>query len=42
MLCPLQAHSRELIVCPNHRSFTHFRKWIVGDPKEQSESDELR
>ncbi len=34
MLCPLQAHSRELVVTPNPRSIYWFQEWIVVDPKE--------
>jgi hypothetical protein len=37
MLCPLQAHSRELIVTPNPRLSYWFQEWIAVDPKEHGE-----
>jgi hypothetical protein len=35
MLCPLQAHSRELIVNPKPLIGYSFQEWIAVDPKEQ-------
>ena len=37
MLCPLQAHSRELIVNPKPPFVYWFQEWIEVDPKEQGE-----
>jgi len=37
MLCPLQAHSRELIVNPKPSIVYWFQEWIAVDPKEQGE-----
>ena len=34
MLCPLQAHSRELIVNPKPPFVYWFQEWIEVDPKE--------
>ena len=34
MLCPLQAHSRELIVNPKPPNVYWFQEWIAVDPKE--------
>jgi hypothetical protein len=34
MLCPLQAHSRELIVNPKPPAIYWFQEWIEVDPKE--------
>jgi len=37
MLCPLQAHSRELIVNPKPPFVYWFQEWIEVDPKEHGE-----
>jgi hypothetical protein len=37
MLCPLQAHSRELIVNPKPPFSYLFQEWIEVDPKEHGE-----